>query len=213
MNFKLNTDWAVPSEEENNFDDESSIKVKREINILELGFHLGDGTLNILEPFIGKAGNYDINIFSTETNMEWLGDGQRLVQHALGGIENNPHIRFTAVADTADVSDGDFPHITRSLLDQHNVEYFDFVFFDHDSERFASDLNFLVEHNQLRDKAVVMADNIGVNRGGRLQTFFEEVSENKNFENVVLKDVFIPYRDKMMVATYTSKGSAKRDEL
>lgn len=170
----------------------SSIKPEENLVFLELGAHIGDGTLRMIRQ-LSRISSSGCVVFSLEANQQWLGIGTALVRHAFS-VARQTACRHIPMTLTEDIS-----HILDVIKNEFNVESFSGVFLDHNHAKFLRDINIMYEKELLREGTLVIADN-ALRHKNVMQTFISEMkNRGKNFR---LADVSDPYPDQVLIAEW-----------
>lgn len=165
-------------------------KFRPDFNVLELGAHLGDGTLWLLSRLPGlvlekPATNLPtVHLFSSESNENWLREQKKLVTHALSGFKDeklqHDFVHFRALSLAEDIEWG---AMIDSFITDHELPngQFDLVILDHEEERFVPDLMDLIHRDALADGCVVIADNIQ-RKQSQLESYRKLVAGAEDFK-------------------------------
>lgn len=159
--------------------------------VLEVGAHMGDGTLRIFRALAAAKASAVVACF--ESNALWAMNLKGIVTHALVG---RPQMRF----------EPRFVELQHTLLEAKAVlkmfgqSQFDFVVLDHDHGQYLPDLETLVRAGLLAPGAVVLADNAG--RAARELRYYLDYVKTAPF-TTRFYDVKRPYIDKVAVSTYS----------
>lgn len=174
--------------------------------ILEVGAHLGDGTLRIVSalkknpPTNLKSGGSPHYIFSLESNEGWASGCKVVVAHAMEGeLANSIH------HESVLVSPGHVPQAAEEILKYLKTQpgapqKFSLVLLDHEHPRYLPDLKKMEELGVLAPGCIVHADNAGRDEW-ILTEYLDYVKAGGSF-STSLKEVSEPYPDAVAISRY-----------
>ena len=169
------------------------------IHILEMGSHLGDGTLHMVDALGSKSAS----LTAIEPSIDSHSIGSRIVREALKK-DAGQKVKYNPAKMPFDFDD--FLH---STSDTHEIPHFHVVVMDHgDHTTFSDDLQSLLMSGMLAPGAKIVADNAYTKRLEK-QDYFDFINANENLFDSEVIDVTKPYRDQVHVATY----KVSHDEL
>jgi len=164
------------------------------LNVLEMGSHLGDGTLYLMRHLPPGS-----NVISIEYNPMELSEGHKLIKHATyeTGINYIPMLLDR---------DAPFEDFMNTLKKEHNIHELHTVMFDQAPKSFGPDLETLRKKNMLKTNSHIIADNMY--RHGKKVNDYVNAVKKKPFETK-FHNIPEPYWDQMAVSVYNKK----HDEL
>lgn len=176
----------------------TSIFADEPINVLEMGAHLGDGTVHFLKGLPPGS-----TIFSVENNPMELQEGHKLLRHAVQGTGIN------YVPYLLDHEHAPFETFLDTLMREHNVKQFHTVMFDHTPQHFGKHIEHLHKKGLIKENTHIIADNVKMNKN-RMPDFIKEIKTDDKYETKI-HDIKEPYHDQMSVSKVKKKLPA--DEL
>lgn len=190
-----NRNWTL---EDRNF-----LAVEESFAVLEVGSHLGDGTLHIFSA-LNRSITPKVFVASFESNAAWASGCQAVVKHGLGHSRAwHFEAMFVELRTTAKAA--------AEVLKQFGLERFDLILLDHDHDLYLSDLRDMVDAGVLAAGGLVHADNVGRDRE-RLAEYLDYVQALGPF-STRFEDISSPYRDRVAISRYQPEGHAMSREL
>lgn len=168
------------------------------MHVIELGSHMGDGTLSFLDSIKDIPGS---SVTSIDEDRHMHSIGKNIVGAAMKA-ENNPNIQYRplqmpfSMGDLADSLRGD------GVMRVH------VVMMDHgDHSNFLDTIQELLGSDILAPGAKIISDNALTKKEAK-KDYLKFVDNNKHFKTEV-HEINFPYKDQIHVATYLGK----HDEL
>jgi predicted O-methyltransferase YrrM len=177
------------------------------INILEMGSHLGDGSLHILHSIKGKAPQGSKLFSLDDPHIHSIGAG--IVKSALSKEKSGNHAEYVPLMNMP----LNMPDILDSLMNgHHKIKKIHFVFMDHgDHTTFGDDIKHLMKSGILAKGAKIVADN-GDTKKQEKSSFFDFIDQNQNkFTKETKIPVNNPTKDSIVHTEYIDDDSHKDD--
>jgi predicted O-methyltransferase YrrM len=164
----------------------------KSVHVLELGSHMGDGTLSLLNGVKAIPGS---SVTSIEEDPHWHSLGSTIVRTALRS-EPGHEISYLPLQMPNTLQD-----LTDSLQDTHGVMKIHVVMMDHgDHTGFRDVIEHLLGSNMLAPGAKIISDNALTKKNAK-SDYLDLVDNSRSFKTE-LHDITIPYRDQVHVATF-----------
>ena len=157
-----------------------TIKDHKPLNTLELGSFLGYSAI-IIAMFLPEAGS----LVSVDHDKDSVAASKEIVKYA--GLENKVHF----INSTSDES-------INALK-----ESFDFIFIDHEKNRYYSDLLLMENLNLINKGGIVFADNVGIFED-KMKDYFSHVRDSGAYTSKNI-GAHLEYRDNVYDAVEISK--------
>ena len=157
-----------------------TIKDHKPLNTLELGSFLGYSAI-IIAMFLPEAGS----LVSVDHDKDSVVASKEIVKYA--GLENKVHF-INATSDEA----------INALK-----ESFDFIFIDHEKNRYYSDLLLMEDLNLINKGGIVFADNVGIFED-KMKDYFSHVRDSGVYTSKNI-GAHLEYRDNVYDAVEISK--------
>ena len=172
---------------------------------IELGSHIGDGTLRILRQLNTASRPFkNCVVLSLEANQEWLGIGSNIVRH----VVRNGGCRYVPMALTDDVTHI-MTHIKHLIKAELNIESVSGVFLDHNHAKFNRDISIMHEEGLLREGTLIIADN-ALRHKKVMNNFIEDMRRTgKNFKLVPVSD---PYPDEILLVEWNKPNISNQHD-
>lgn len=170
---------------------------RRPLVVLELGAHLGDGTLRAAKALAEHpaASGARHTLVSVESREDWASGCGAVVAHGLGGTDAARHVSLLARGDSAPVA------AAHAALKALGVPSYDVVMLDHEHHRYEADLRELLRVGSISRGGLVHADNAGRDARGTLREYLRYVQGGGPFITE-FTDIHKPYPDKVAVSEY-----------
>ena len=156
------------------------IKDHKPLNTLELGSFLGYSAI-IIAMFLPEAGS----LVSVDHDKDSVAASKEIVKYA--GLENKVHF-INSTSDEA----------INALK-----ESFDFIFIDHEKNRYYSDLLLMENLNLINKGGIVFADNVGIFED-KMKDYFSHVRDSGAYTSKNI-GAHLEYRDNVYDAVEISK--------
>lgn len=157
-----------------------TIKDHKPLNTLELGSFLGYSAI-IIAMFLPEAGS----LVSVDHDKDSVAASKEIVKYA--GLENKVHF-INSTSDEA----------INALK-----ESFDFIFIDHEKNRYYSDLLLMENLNLINKGGIVFADNVGIFED-KMKDYFSHVRDSGVYTSKNI-GAHLEYRDNVYDAVEISK--------
>ena len=157
-----------------------TIKDHKPLNTLELGSFLGYSAI-IIAMFLPEAGS----LVSVDHDKDSVAASKEIVKYA--GLENKVHF-INSTSDEA----------INALK-----ESFDFIFIDHEKNRYYSDLLLMENLNLINKGGIVFADNVGIFED-KMKDYFSHVRDSGAYTSKNI-GAHLEYRDNVYDAVEISK--------
>ena len=157
-----------------------TIKDHKPLNTLELGSFLGYSAI-IIAMFLPEAGS----LVSVDHDKDSVAASKEIVKYA--GLENKVHF-INSTSDEA------INALKKS---------FDFIFIDHEKNRYYSDLLLMENLNLINKGGIVFADNVGIFED-KMKDYFSHVRDSGAYTSKNI-GVHLEYRDNIYDAVEISK--------
>ena len=157
-----------------------TIKDHKPLNTLELGSFLGYSAI-IIAMFLPEAGS----LVSVDHDKDSVAVSKEIVKYA--GLENKVHF-INSTSDEA----------INALK-----ESFDFIFIDHEKNRYYSDLLLMENLNLINKGGIVFADNVGIFED-KMKDYFSHVRDSGTYTSKNI-GAHLEYRDNVYDAVEISK--------
>ena len=157
-----------------------TIKDHKPLNTLELGSFLGYSAI-IIAMFLPEAGS----LVSVDHDKDSVAASKEIVKYA--GLENKVHF-INSTSDEA----------INALEDS-----FDFIFIDHEKNRYYSDLLLMENLNLINKGGIVFADNVGIFED-KMKDYFSHVRDSGAYTSKNI-GAHLEYRDNVYDAVEISK--------
>ena len=157
-----------------------TIKDHKPLNTLELGSFLGYSAI-IIAMFLPEAGS----LVSVDHDKDSVAVSKEIVKYA--GLENKVHF-INSTSDEA----------INALK-----ESFDFIFIDHEKNRYYSDLLLMENLNLINKGGIVFADNVGIFED-KMKDYFSHVRDSGAYTSKNI-GAHLEYRDNVYDAVEISK--------
>ena len=157
-----------------------TIKDHKPLNTLELGSFLGYSAI-IIAMFLPKAGS----LVSVDHDKDSVAASKEIVKYA--GLENKVHF-INSTSDEA------INALKKS---------FDFIFIDHEKNRYYSDLLLMEDLNLINKGGIVFADNVGIFED-KMKDYFSHVRDSGAYTSKNI-GAHLEYRDNVYDAVEISK--------
>ena len=157
-----------------------TIKDHKPLNTLELGSFLGYSAI-IIAMFLPEAGS----LVSVDHDKDSVAASKEIVKYA--GLENKVHF-INSTSDEA----------INALK-----ESFDFIFIDHEKNRYYSDLLLMENLNLIKKGGIVFADNVGIFED-KMKDYFSHVRDSGAYTSKNI-GAHLEYRDNVYDAVEISK--------
>ena len=157
-----------------------TIKDHKPLNTLELGSFLGYSAI-IIAMFLPEAGS----LVSVDHDKDSVAASKEIVKYA--GLENKVHF-INSTSDEA----------INALK-----ESFDFIFIDHEKNRYYSDLLLMEDLNLINKGGIVFADNVGIFED-KMKDYFSHVRDSGVYTSKNI-GAHLEYRDNVYDAVEISK--------
>ena len=157
-----------------------TIKDHKPLNTLELGSFLGYSAI-IIAMFLPEAGS----LVSVDHDKDSVAASKEIVKYA--GLENKVHF-INSTSDEA----------INALK-----EPFDFIFIDHEKNRYYSDLLLMENLNLINKGGIVFADNVGIFED-KMKDYFSHVRDSGAYTSKNI-GAHLEYRDNVYDAVEISK--------
>lgn len=157
-----------------------TIKDHKPLNTLELGSFLGYSAI-IIAMFLPEAGS----LVSVDHDKDSVAASKEIVKYA--GLENKVHF-INSTSDEA----------INALK-----ESFDFIFIDHEKNRYYSDLLLMENLNLINKGGIVFADNVGIFED-KMKDYFAHVRDSGAYTSKNI-GAHLEYRDNVYDAVEISK--------
>ena len=157
-----------------------TIKDNKPLNTLELGSFLGYSAI-IIAMFLPEAGS----LVSVDHDKDSVAASKEIVKYA--GLENKVHF-INSTSDEA----------INALK-----ESFDFIFIDHEKNRYYSDLLLMENLNLINKGGIVFADNVGIFED-KMKDYFAHVRDSGVYTSKNI-GAHLEYRDNVYDAVEISK--------
>ena len=157
-----------------------TIKDHKPLNTLELGSFLGYSAI-IIAMFLPEAGS----LVSVDHDKDSVTASKEIVKYA--GLENKVHF-INSTSDEA----------INALEDS-----FDFIFIDHEKNRYYSDLLLIENLNLINKGGIVFADNVGIFED-KMKDYFSHVRDSGAYTSKNI-GAHLEYRDNVYDAVEISK--------
>jgi catechol O-methyltransferase len=157
-----------------------TIKDHKPLNTLELGSFLGYSAI-IIAMFLPEAGS----LVSVDHDKDSVAVSKEIVKYA--GLENKVHF-INSTSDEA----------INALK-----ESFDFIFIDHEKNRYYSDLLLMEDLNLINKGGIVFADNVGIFED-KMKDYFSHVRDSGAYTSKNI-GAHLEYRDNVYDAVEISK--------
>ena len=157
-----------------------TIKDNKPLNTLELGSFLGYSAI-IIAMFLPEAGS----LVSVDHDKDSVAASKEIVKYA--GLENKVHF-INSTSDEA----------INALK-----ESFDFIFIDHEKNRYYSDLLLMENLNLINKGGIVFADNVGIFED-KMKDYFSHVRDSGAYTSKNI-GAHLEYRDTVYDAVEISK--------
>ena len=157
-----------------------AIKDHKPLNTLELGSFLGYSAI-IIAMFLPEAGS----LVSVDHDKDAVAASKEIVKYA--GLENKVHF-INSTSDEA----------INALK-----ESFDFIFIDHEKNRYYSDLLLMENLNMINKGGIIFADNVGIFEE-KMKDYFSHVRDSGAYTSKII-EARLEYRDNVYDAVEISK--------
>ena len=157
-----------------------AIKDHKPLNTLELGSFLGYSAI-IIAMFLPEAGS----LVSVDHDKDSVAASKEIVKYA--GLENKVHF-INSTSDEAIIA---------------LKESFDFIFIDHEKNRYYSDLLLMENLNLINKGGIVFADNVGIFED-KMKDYFSHVRDSGAYTSKNI-GAHLEYRDNVYDAVEISK--------
>ena len=157
-----------------------AIKDHKPLNTLELGSFLGYSAI-IIAMFLPEAGS----LVSVDHDKDSVAASKEIVKYA--GLENKVHFINST-------SDEEINALKKS---------FDFIFIDHEKNRYYSDLLLMENLNLINKGGIVFADNVGIFED-KMKDYFSHVRDSGAYTSKNI-GAHLEYRDNVYDAVEISK--------
>ena len=157
-----------------------TIKDHKPLNTLELGSFLGYSAI-IIAMFLPEAGS----LVSVDHDKDSVAASKEIVKYA--GLENKVH----------------FINSTSHEAINALKESFDFIFIDHEKNRYYSDLLLMENLNLINKGGIVFADNVGIFED-KMKDYFSHVRDSGAYTSKNI-GAHLEYRDNVYDAVEISK--------
>ena len=171
------------------------------MNVLEMGSHIGDGSLRILNKIKSRPNS---NLVAIEPDHHWHTIGPKIVRYAVRSdpsVPNSIYHPFSYPHDLFDFAD--------TLAQNHGIKKIHVVFMDQgDHTSFKDDIEALIKAGSLAPGAKIITDNAHTKKTEK-SDYFKFVDESGHFTSSETHPITHPYKDAIHVATFKKT----RDEL
>ena len=177
---------------------------------IELGSHIGDGTLRIIRQLsagLENGGTRKCIVFSLEANNEWLGIGTNIVRHVLQMTGNSSKCRYVPMTLTNDITHT-MTHIKHVLKAELKNESVSGIFLDHNHAKFNRDIQIMHDQGLLAEGTLILADN-ALRHKKVMKGFIDEMRTSGKFFQ--LAPVTDPYPDEVLVVEW-NKPKVQKSE-
>ena len=157
-----------------------TIKDHKPLNTLELGSFLGYSAI-IIAMFLPEAGS----LVSVDHDKDSVAASKEIVKYA--GLENKVH----------------FINSTSDKAINALKKSFDFIFIDHEKNRYYSDLLLMENLNLINKGGIVFADNVGIFED-KMKDYFSHVRDSGTYTSKNI-GAHLEYRDNVYDAVEISK--------